>query len=132
MASKIKAINACRPRIKVARTVQRDELVRHVARHTGLNESELVQVLIELRDAVVDFNRSGVGVKLEGLGTYLPNMRLDGSLDVQHRLDKGLKRRLNQEPFEGEVVNRQNVGKTAGELVALWNEEHPDDPVSDP
>jgi hypothetical protein len=130
MASRIKAINTLRPRIKVDRTVHLDELVRHVARHTGLNESEIVQVLVELRDTIVYYNRSGTGVKLEGLGTYLPNMRLDGSLDVHYRLDKGLKRRLNRIGFEGRVLNRQNVGKTADELVALWNDQHPDDPVS--
>jgi hypothetical protein len=129
MASRIKAINAYRPRIKVARTVQREELVRTIARRTGLDEGQIYYVLTELRDAVVDYNRAGMGVKLEGLGTYLPNMGLDGSLDVHYRQDAGLRLRLNQEPFEGHVVNRENVGKTADELVALWNEEHPDDPV---
>lgn len=44
-------------------------------------------MLAEIYDAIVFFNRSGYGVKLEGLGTYLPNIRLNGTLDVQHRLD---------------------------------------------
>jgi len=31
--------------------------------------------------------------------------------------------------FRGEIGNRDMIGKTADELVARWNEEHPDDPV---
>jgi len=26
-------------------------------------------------------------------------------------------------------VNRDNIGKTEAELVALWNNAHPDDPI---
>jgi hypothetical protein len=46
-------------------------------------------------------------------------MRLDGSLDAQHRLDPAIRKGLN----------RKHIGKTADELVVLWNAEHPDDAV---
>jgi hypothetical protein len=65
------------------------------------------------------------------LGSYLPNIRLDGTLDVQHRLDWGLRRDLNRGKFQGRILNRRNIGKTLDELVALWNAAHPDDPVID-
>jgi hypothetical protein len=84
--------------------------------------------LAELHDAIVWFNRTGRGVKLEGLGTYLPNIRLDGTFDVQHRLDWGLRRALNRPEFKGTILNRRNIGKTPDELVAQWNEDHPEDP----
>jgi hypothetical protein len=32
--------------------------------------------------------------------------------------------------FTGTVLNRENIGKTAGDLITLWNDAHPDDPVS--
>ena len=38
---------------------------------------------------------------------------------------------MEQEKKEGTILNRRNVGKTPDELVALWNEDHPDDPVTD-
>jgi hypothetical protein len=129
MASRIKAINAYRPRLELGRTVQFDELVAHMASRTGINESEVIMALTELRDAVIFFNRSGRGVKLEGLGTYLPNVQLDGTFDVEHRLDRGIKKALNAHGFTGTILNRKNIGKTPDELVALWNVEHPDDPV---
>jgi hypothetical protein len=86
-------------------------------------------VLLELHDALVFFGQRGCGVKLEGLGTYLPTIRLDGTVDMQHRLDWGLRRDLNRGKFAGRIVNRKNIGKTAEQLVAQWNARHPDDPV---
>ena len=35
MTSRIRAIQAYRPRVKIERTVQLDELVRYIAGHTG-------------------------------------------------------------------------------------------------
>jgi hypothetical protein len=29
------------------------------------------------------------------------------------------------------ALHAENVGKTANDLVALWNQAHPDDPVED-
>jgi hypothetical protein len=131
MASRIKALNAYRPKLKLGRTVQMDELVEHITGRTGLNTGEIISVLAELHDAIVFFGRQGVGVKLERLGTYLPSIRLDGTLDVQHRLDWGLRRDLNRGEYTGRMLNRENVGKTPDDLVAQWNAEHQDDPVEE-
>ena len=32
--------------------------------------------------------------------------------------------------FEGEIVHRENIGKRADDLMELWNEEHPTDPLT--
>jgi len=131
MASRIKAINAYRPKIDLGSTVQLPELVAYIADRTGLNEGEVTIVLKELRDAIIFFNRQGQGVKLEGLGTYLPNIGLDGTFDVSHRLDREIKNALNAPgAFSGDIINAENIGKTPDELVAMWNEAHPDDPVA--
>lgn len=129
MASRIKAINALRPRIARGRTVQTPELVEYVARSSSLSEGQLMLALTELRDAVVFFNQQGRGVRLEGLGTYLPSLRLDGTLDVEHRLDWALRRALNVGKLLCKILNRRHIGKTPDELVAVWDVEHPDDPV---
>lgn len=129
MTNRIRAINATRPKLERGPTVRQDELTEYIARHTGLNEGEIALVLLELRDAVAYHCRAGRGVKLDGLGTYLPSMQLDGSLDIEHRLDRALRRGINMGRFTHALVNQQNIGKTPDELVALWNAEHPDDPV---
>lgn len=80
---------------------------------------------------MVFFARNGQGTKLEGLATFLPSIGLDGKLTLSTRISNDIINRLNQVgAFKGEVENAENVGKTADELVTLWNTEHPDDQVA--
>ena len=130
MASRINAIQAYCPRIKNGTMVEMDQLVEFISRSTGLNESGVRHVLLELRDTVVFFNRRGQPVKLEGLGIYRPTIGLDGKLNVAHRPDAHLRLQINVDrAFRGEVENAEYIGSTSDELVTQWNEDHPDDPV---
>ena len=132
MASKITAINAYRPRVEAGNTVQKQELVRQLARATGLNEGTTDLSMKELRDIIIESLRAGRGVKVEGLGTWLPNIDLAGEFDVQYRMDTFLKSELNvQGIFSDTILNRENIGKTSDELVAKWNTEHPTDLVTE-
>jgi nucleoid DNA-binding protein len=132
MAKRIRAIGAYRPKVKLGKTVQMQELVAYIAERTGVNEGELSIALKEMRDAVVFFNLAGRAVKLEGLGTYAPKVGLDGTFDVSHRTARELKNRLNAPgAFAGDIDNRDMIGKTSNDLVARWNEEHPGDLVED-
>jgi len=131
MANKLKAMNAYRPKIALGATVQKAELLRHIAGRTGINEGTLDYAMREVRDAIISYGQSGRGVKIEGLGTYLPNIGLDGAFNVDYRQAPDIKNGLNTPgAFTGQIENKDNIGKTADELVALWNQEHPDDPVT--
>lgn len=131
MANKIAAISTYRPRIVLRSTLELKELVDYIAGRTGLNKGEIQMVLSELSSAIQFFNKQGQGVKLPGLGTYLPSIDLQGKLTVSHRLDREILNALNAPgAFRGEIANRENIGKTADDLVALWNKDHPDDLVS--
>ena len=131
MASRIKAINAYMPSIELGRRVEIDELVDLIAARTGLNEGDVRQVMLEMRDAVIFYNKQGRAVQLEGLGTYTPVIQLDGTIKVGHRADTEIKKQLNVPgEFNADIKNREYVGKTGEELVAMWNEAHPDDPVA--
>jgi hypothetical protein len=130
MASRILAIQANRPRIDFEKTLQTDQLVEYMATRTGLNTGEVLLVAYELHDALENFLRSGRPVKLDGVGTFSPDLRSDGTFIVHYRPDAGLKRKLNaRDAFRGKLLNRKNVGRSAAELVAQWNADHPDDPV---
>jgi hypothetical protein len=131
MASRIQAINTYCPRLKLDRTASTDELVEFIARSTGLNESGVRQVLLELRDTAIFFNKQGRAVKFEGLGTYAPSIDLEGNFKVGHRADTSLTKALNMKgAFLGAIENRDNIGKTGDDLVTMWNEANPSDPVS--
>jgi hypothetical protein len=130
MARKITAIRRYRPEIKRMRTRQTWEMVHDIARGTSLNEGSIRFVIYELRDAILRAHSIGQAVKIEGLGTFTPTIRMDGSLDILFRPDPGMLRQLNDPTkFYAKILNKANIGKTADELVAQWNMEHPDDPV---
>ncbi len=132
MAHRIQVISISRPRVEQGNTVQKPELIRSMARATGLVEASVDCSLTELRDTILKFCRSGRSVKVEGLGTWSPNIGLDGHFDLQYRADTALVNGMNvPDTFTGTIRNRKNIGKTADELVTAWNAEHPDDPVDE-
>jgi hypothetical protein len=130
MAHRIKVISLYRPRIEQGNTVQKPELIRLVSRSTGLVEATLDYGIKELRDQIIEIARSGRAVKIEGLGTWSPNIGLDGSFDLQYRADTALINGLNVPgTFPGTIRNREHIGKTADELIVRWNTENPTDQV---
>jgi hypothetical protein len=130
LAPRIKAINAYRPRLEQGNTVQKPELIRALSRATGLVEGSIDQSNMELRDHIIEFNRAGRAVKVEGLGTFSPSIELDGTLAINFRPDPALNHGINMPgTFSGTIINREYIGKTTEELVAKWNEEHPEDQV---
>ena len=130
MTSKIKAIGAYRPRIEQGNTVQKPELIRAVSRATGLVEGSLDQGIKELSDQIIEYCRAGRAVKVEGLGTWAPNITLDGTFDIQYRADTALTNGLNiPGVFTGTIRNREHIGKSPDELIARWNAVNPTDLV---
>lgn len=130
MVSRISIINHYRPQIEYGETADWREVAEFLEARTTLSKTDIIATLTGLQDAVLHFNSQGRGVNLEGLGTYLPNINYQGEIDAAHRLDRRLKRRLNNGSFSGKIRNKKNIGKTVEEVVALWNAEHPDDPVT--
>lgn len=131
MAHRIQVISIYRPRIEQGNTVQKPELLRAASRATGLVEGLLDYGIKELRDQIIAFTRTGRAVKIEGLGTWTPNIGLDGSFDIQYRADTALVNGLNEPgTFTGRILNHENIGKTGDELVETWNTNNPDDAVT--
>lgn len=93
-------------------------------------EGSADQAIKEFRNQIIEYVRSGRSVKIEGLGTWTPNILLDGTLDIQYRADTALTNGLNVPgTFTGKILNRENIGKTSDELVTPWNRDNPNDPV---
>jgi hypothetical protein len=132
MAKRIQAVSAYRPKLEKVRTVSTIELSEYIAGRTGLNRGEISNVLSEMNEAIIFFNRQGISVKLDGLGTFWPTIQLDGMLRTNLRKDVSFVKALNVVgAFSGDIINRRNIGKSMDDLVTMWNEEHPDDPVED-
>lgn len=131
MAHKIQAINAYRPRIELGKTVQKPALLRAVSRATSLVEGTVDMAIKETRDQIIEICRSGRAVKVEGLGRFEPVMDLDGKFSISFRPDPAFAFSLNEKAFEGNILNRENIGKSSEDLITQWNEDHPDDQVTD-
>lgn len=133
MASRIQAINTYRPRIDQGNTVQKGEYTRILARATTLNEGTVDSVIKETRDLIIQFCREGRAIKIDGIGVFTPTIGLDGTFDISVRPDNALAEGLNApKTFTGTLINSENIGKTAEELVALWNAAHTDELVPTP
>src|SRR5512142_2354846 len=130
MASRISVLNHYRPQIEYGETADWREVAEYIASHTGLGKADILRVLLELQGAIIYFLLRGRGVNLEGLGTYLPNINYQGVFDVAYRLDRSVKKALNVKWFfKGRIRNKKNIGKSADEVFALWDQEHPEDVV---
>ena len=82
-------------------------------------------------DLLIAAAQTGRVVNVDGLGTFAPNIDLDGNLSISFRPDRIFAKRMNERgAFQGTIINHRNIGKTSDELVALWNGEHPEDPVA--
>lgn len=86
--------------------------------------------LAEIRHDALD---QGDAVRLPGIGRIGVALRLSGEVRPTFRVDMGLRRRMpTLAEYEGTILNRANAGMTLAELVARWDEEHPDDPIELP
>jgi hypothetical protein len=133
MASRIEAINAYRPRINLGVTVQKPALLRAVSRATSLVEGTVDMAIKETRDQIIEICHSGRAVKVEGLGRFMPCMDLEGNLTISFKPDPTFSEGLKSKgTFQGEVLNREHIGLTGDELVQMWNDNHPEDPVVSP
>ena len=131
MAPRIKVVNAFRPRIEQGNTVQKPEWLRSASRSTSLVEGTIDMSIKELRDQILEYCRAGRAIKVEGLGIWRPAIGLDGTLSINYRPDASFAYGLNLPGvFSGKILNRENIGKSGDELVALWNEANPEDQVA--
>ena len=129
MAKRIQAITAYRPRIDQGKAADEERYMELITQRTTLSSG----VVKNVQDSEVE---SLIGLLLDGrpvhTGTaiYTLSIGLDGKYEVNVKADKRIAREVNQEgAFRGELINAESIGKTSDDLVARWDEEHPDDPV---
>lgn len=116
----LKDIQPFLPRMELGKTTTKTEIVDHIKERTGLHKSDVVAMLAEIEDTLLHFLKMGRSVKLEGIGTFSPSIKLDGKIKVNLRLNRRLGDRLNMAgEYSGEIKNRENIGKTMADLEAL-------------
>lgn len=130
MATLLQAVVAYGPELDLNRLAELSQIAEWMSSRTGLNKSEIVMMLQELNDAIIYFNKNGIPVQLPGVGIFRPSINGKGKLRVTFRPDVSLGKALNAPgAYLGEIKNRQNIGLTNLELKALWDADHPTDPL---
>jgi predicted histone-like DNA-binding protein len=126
----IKAVAAYSPKVIQERTIQMDGLVELISGRSSLNEGTVINVLKELTTIMAYYFEHGHAVKIDSLGTFTPNVALDGTFNIKHLPDKSLKDLINGPNwYRGNMKNKNMIGKSVDDLVTRWNEEHPDDKI---
>jgi len=131
MAHRLKAISLMGPRLKHSTSIKINEISEFIEGRTGIQRSSIKSALDELQATIIFFNKLGKAVVLPGLGTFTPHITLEGVVNTKFRQNKELSAKLGtDEQYLEDIINRDNIGKTPDELVTLWNEENPTDPVT--
>ena len=130
MASLIQAVATYRPRVAKTHTVNLREMAERLTRGSLVTRSIADMVLADLVDEVRHSLRAGNTVNLDGIGSFRPGIRLDGTVRIASRLDPKLRKAISGvDQLDGTIFNRENIGLTTAELIERWNAEHPDDPI---
>ncbi len=133
MAHFIQAVRVYGPRIVHKETLSQRELEQRLAISTGLKRSQAMHALLELSDALRDFMALGRPVLLPGIGRFTVTTGGDGNLRIHFRPHRDLTRQLSTlENFQGEVLNRENIGLSPEQYKELWDADNPDDPMELP
>lgn len=131
MAKKLAVINQLRPRITNQEIVGLEKLAQRISKNTTYNPEELYGMLKLATKETIAALKAGETVKLDGLVSLSPNMKVGGEVDLALRADRGAIAELNNPQLwtADKVVNHDNLSKTTEELYTIWNGKHPDDLV---
>lgn len=131
MSTLFDAFIAFGPRLVYGRTADLEDLVPMLSKRSGLSALDVEMVLRELSGVVTHQLRAGTPVRLPGLGRLRATLTRTGSMRVHLTVDKDLVRSMNAPgTYRGEIRNRGRIGLDDAGYKALWDEAHPEDPVT--
>ena len=128
MAKKIQAWAKFGPRIELAPPMKSEELIENLIAATNQSRGSVLAVLSELDVQVESALKAGRIIHLPNGTHYEPTGKKNGSINIDVRVNPDLDKRVNA-GFRGKWINAENIGKSEAEIIALWNEAHPDDPI---
>ncbi len=130
MARLVSAVSKYGPRVARKPTAQLPEVSKWIARGTGLTESQVTMALMELSGAILQFNATGTPVKLPGIGIFGVSVDRNGRRKMTFFSDQTLRVAVNgSEGRKLPIRNQGTIGLDNAGYKALWDAEHPDDPL---
>lgn len=128
MPQKIRAWVEYGPRLAPIMPVDEDTVINNTVLNTNQSRGSVLAVLAESDKEVEAGLKDGRAVHLPNGTIYRPVAKKDGSIEIKVRVSPEMVRRINTE-FKGRFINADNKGKTDEEIFALWDADHPTDPI---
>jgi sporulation protein YlmC with PRC-barrel domain len=128
MAKKIQAWTEFGPRLGTTNPMKVEELIENIIAATNQSRGSVLAVLSELDVQIETGLKAGRIVHLPNGTHYKPTGKKDGSVNIDVRVNPALDSRINA-GFRGKWINASNIGKSEADIIAQWNEAHPDDPI---
>lgn len=128
MAKKIQAWVEFGPRIELSDPVTPKELVENLVNSTNQSRGSVLAMLSELDVQIESGLKAGRIVQLPNGTHFEPVGKKDGSIIVSVRINPEVTRSVNAD-FRGRWLRPENIGISEAEIIDLWNQAHPDDPI---
>ena len=126
MAKPIQAWTEFGPRLEPVAPMTAEEIIENIVAATNQSKGSVLAMLAELDVQSESGLKAGRIVQMPNGTHYRPVGKSDGSVDISVRVNPDLDKQVNS-GFRGQWRNAENIGKTEAEIVALWNQKHPDD-----
>ncbi len=126
MAKPIQTWATYGPRITLSAPMTEEEIIENLVAATNQSKGSVLAVLAELDVQLESGLKAGRIVHMPNGTHFEPVGKKDGSININVRVHSSLNKKVNS-GFRGTWVNSENIGKTEEEMIAIWNEAHPDD-----
>ncbi len=133
MSKKLPVLSQLRPKIISQDLVDLEKMSGRMSKNTTYNVQEIYSILRLYVDESNKALQAGETVKIDGLVSMTPNMKVGGEVDITLRRDRAAIAGLNNPTLwtADKIANHANLSKSSDELIAMWNADHPDDLVED-
>src|SRR5687768_8454043 len=129
MAKLIQAFAAYGPKIGLMDAANAQRFMQMLTHRTTLSAGVVKNVQESEVETLISLLNEGRPVHT-GVAIFTPSIDIRGYLSVNVRVDKRITAALNAPGgFRGKVNNSANIGKSTGEIVYLWNQDHPDNMI---
>jgi hypothetical protein len=110
--------------------VEAEEVIKALVATTNETRGSVLSVLAELDVILEQGLKAGRSVKLPNGTIFRPVGKKDGTISVKVRLGTRMTKSIDSEQ-RAKWENAEHIGKSEAEMIVVWNELYPNDPIED-
>ncbi len=130
MAKKIKMWQELGPRLAPVPALEAEEIIEELIATTNQTRGSILAIMAELDVSLERAFKAGRRVHMPNGMIFRPVGKKDGSIIVKGYISSRMARSIKAEK-RAKWINAENIGKSEPEMIVIWNELHPDDPIEE-